>query len=1214
MAAASVLPAMNGDGGMSIHPFFRQTNSLQQHTDDRAATEHAKSSAMEQSEQLDGACDEPQKAKKKRKSNGPAQGDAKGKKQKTLQQIVNPKATELQQQASGDHVNSTEIIGLVSSDPVVDRSYRKRRRAGEIQAIDVDSRVIANSTDSVVPWSSPRVVIQASSPRPDDTGPIETQADHETAKVPQTPPKKVLKLTANGKFPSPISKKSKQDDGAQASPGAPKRRGRPRKVKDAVEPRRLVVKIGYGVDEARRSALAQRIDRVLAGEEMVAMEQKKATPRKQRTPRKPAKATHPFFMGKKDAPPAPKQESPRKASATTPGKLRRQVFGDRLPAVPAVPEVPHAVESALLKDRHMVKHPGAKEPAWPDKEQAHVRGLDESEKLRDTLTQPASGLVKQRKRKAARLPFPAVESVLRHFASTLVPEPDRVERDDGFYEPHPCLRIPEKLLISGHDIRQRIAPELSVELYHDADDELSLPTSSQLSTHPNLQKLWRSIPTSLTGFDKGRGETLSWTQKYAPTAAAEVLQPSREMSVFRDWLTSLTVTAVESTNAHPLKHTPKAEAKPKKKRRRKPEDLDDFLVDSDEDVHNMDELTDPEDIASVTGSKTQKSLVHVAVDGAKLSNAVLLSGPHGCGKTAAAYAVAKELGFKVFEIGSHERRSGKDVLDKVGDMTENHLVKHHGVDAGELSSTEEPNKARLDEAFQRDLASGRQGKMNAFLKAKAQPKPVAPKQKASNKAKTLEVVQKAIKKPPKDQQQSLILLEEVDILFKDDKDFWNTVLKLILSSKRPFIMTCNDEDLVPLQVMSLHAILRFSPPPLDLATDYMLLMAAAEGHILKREAVESLFEHKHRDLRSSIAELDLWCQMGIGDPRGGLSWIYQRWPPGLDVDQYGRKLRVVSEGTYQSGMGLLPSSDLDDEARLLFAWQEYGIKPSSLPPSQLQVPTTHAELTFAALDDLQRLAALKEYGRFVEVSSCMDVYTKPGLQETAPLDTTQPDMPDKARNHYIEGMRLLQTDEMINHSAMGMELVIATTCLMSRIAYSENDDRNRLARIAPSLDNLKSSILTRKGIETTSNLTRHDFACFDAISVAPESALSTISGLAQSIFDGPLAPIATDMAPYVRSIVQYDIALEEQRERLNGLLADGDRRKAKRARTTRAARSALEGSQRGSTRRERWLTKALDMPAVLATGGFEWPKAAVSVSEATSVEDFELSPSSAEPG
>ncbi|KAI7694982.1 P-loop containing nucleoside triphosphate hydrolase protein, partial [Hortaea werneckii] len=641
------------------------------------------------------------------------------------------------------------------------------------------------------------------------------------------------------------------------------------------------------------------------------------------------------------------------------------------------------------------------------------------------------------------------------------------------------------------------------------------------------------------------------------------------------------------------------ESKPKKKKkRRKPDDLDDFLVDSDDEVHAMEELNDAGVSIELADNKIQRSTVQVAAEGAKLSNAVLLSGPHGCGKTAAAYAVAKELEFRVFDISSHERRSGKDVIDKVGDMTENHLVKHHGTaDAGELSANEDTNKERLDEAFQRDLASGRQGKMSGFFKPKGDsaPKPpIAPnKSKGNSKATTLEAVQKALKKSPKDQQQSLILLEEVDVLFKEDKDFWSTVLKLVISSKRPFIMTCNDEDLVPLQAMNLHAILRFTPPPLHLSTNLLLLIAAAEGHLLKRKAVHTLLDAKDQDLRASLMELDFWCQMGIGDPRGGLSWLYQRWPPGSDVDAQGHRLRVVSNHTYQEGMGLAPQIGVTEEDQLLWAWREHGIEPFALPGRELG----HLEgcsQPHSSPTEKRTFNVLKSLDFFADVRSSLDVFTRPGLPETALLDTSLPEMSEKARHQYMEGMPLLQADEAIDYSGLSMELSVEIACTMAKASQALSPEEKKFECFSPDLEMLSPALRGNCPRQSLDCLTRRSFGCFDPISASEDSNLS--NGLTQSIFDGPLEPIVTDLAPYVRSIVQYDLTLEEQRQRLSSVFADGEGGgRAKRARTTRAARSALEGSQRATTRRERWFTKALDLQAVLETAGKGWPNTSMEV-------------------
>ena len=1109
--ALAVLPAMNGD--RNLHPFF--TKASHPSTNGSASGDER----FERTQDATDAAQATEKPKRKRATKTAAPED--GKTQKTLREIVHPSSK----------VKPDED-GYAGTNLHNENTQEKRRRVSEDEFVSVNGHEEQGTPAATTPTrrrlASPQVIIEVSSDVPD------TAPDNEGNAI--SPPKKMLRLNASGKFSSPVSKKPKEE----ATPEAPKRRGRPRKSKDAVVKSQLLVVFSYMQD----STVGATIDRILSGEERQAT-QASPSPKKKRTTRnmQPAKLTHPFFTGKsKDEEKPPKQPSPRKTSAVTPGKLRRQTQGETRFKQAAEPNDVWA--STLGKDRLMMKHPGANDPAWPSQDSLHVRGLDEVD-LKAGLQ--GSGLTQaaRRKRKQAMKDLPIDESLLSRFASQMAVEEDGLLRPDGFQEPHPSLTVPNRLLISGDELASRVSAQLHCSLKDSTEDELA--SSSQTTAHPILQKLFDDIPGSLTAFDEGRGETLSWTQKYAPLTAAEVLQPSKEMAVLKDWLQSLTVTAVEGSSKPALKSVPKADVKPKKKRKRRSEEMDDFLVSDDEAVHDMDELIHSDiTLSDHTQRRMVNSVVQVAADGVKLSNAVLLSGPHGCGKTAAAYAVAKELGFKIFEISSSERRSGKDVLERVGDMTENHLVKHHGVDPGETSSAEEPS--RFEEVFQRDLASGRQGKMDGFFKPKAKAKPKAPKQPLATKAKhnAIEVLQKTLKKPAKDQQQSLILLEEVDILFKDDKEFWTTVLKLIATSKRPFIMTCNDEDMVPIQAMTMHAVLRFHPTPIKVATDYLLLVAAAEGHLVKREAVKSLYLCKNQDLRASIAELNIWCQMGVGDPKGGLSWIYQRYPPGSDVDDRGRRLRVVSEGTYHAGTNVSGMLSVDTDDRLMREWHESGLDPT---------------ITLGWHDiSLQQFASplsLKAYSTFANALSAADVYT--GSPDSVDLDTTQMPPSDNTRSQYTEGMRLLSTPTIPDTTNFLASLATTTAILAHQTLGFPVPHQLHTHPITPQ------------------PLSRHSFAVFDPLTYGSDSSLTA------SAFDCPLPILTQDLAPYVRTIVRHDLALAAQREQ------EQMSRGGKAARTTRAARSAVDWGLRGSQRRDKWFHRIeLDDRGLLATGGHGW--------------------------
>ncbi|KAG7268193.1 hypothetical protein CRUP_029808, partial [Coryphaenoides rupestris] len=64
-----------------------------------------------------------------------------------------------------------------------------------------------------------------------------------------------------------------------------------------------------------------------------------------------------------------------------------------------------------------------------------------------------------------------------------------------------------------------------------------------------------------------------------------------------------------------------------------------------------------------------------------LCNTLLITGPTGVGKTAAVYACAQELGFKVFEVNSSSQRSGKLILSQLKEATQSHQVDIQGVNA-----------------------------------------------------------------------------------------------------------------------------------------------------------------------------------------------------------------------------------------------------------------------------------------------------------------------------------------------------------------------------------------------------------------------------------------------------------------------------------------------------------------------------------------------------
>ncbi|KAI3395510.1 hypothetical protein diail_1226 [Diaporthe ilicicola] len=998
---------------------------------------------------------------------------------------------------------------------------------------------------------------------------------------PDLPHKKVLRFNPAtgtlGSPPKPTTQLRNPEVAVEEKKG-PKPRGRRRSAR--------LVKISYGADDESRNRIGSQIDGILSSAMTSTPNLKKRiSPRgvKKLQPASaeaktevPQKDTHPFFTGKSQkiasnpestastgveaqSRPPPSPERPRIFTSTpcSPKKQR--------PAGPSKPLPQFGVRSLGLKT------PGARAPAWPWKDMLHIRGDDAAFSRQYQAT--SSSPLPARKSKGNTTHVSPQEMVLGRFTTELsIPDTmDAVKKIDteSFLPPPRELRLPQKHFESGLKLEKRILPEL------------------KNIKHAALAGLRTTLVSSLSAFDRYQCESMSWAQKYTPKAAVEVLQYGKEAFLLRDWLQALKVQSVDTGDA---KGKPAKSGPPKKKRKKNK--TDDFIVDSDEEANEMDEVSDPEEDDWSPDRRGSKRTVIRAGDTqakdskgtSRLTNAVVISGPHGCGKTAAVYAIAKELDFEVFEINPGSRRNGKDVLDKIGDMTRNHLVQHHQTEATAESVINDQDVAE-------DIKSGKQATMASFFKPKQAPKQAPKIKKLAPKDNTEKP--EAKKTSPKNHKQSLILLDEIDVLYEEDKNFWSTVIGLIVQSKRPFILTCNDEKLVPFQTLSLHGIFRFSAPPTDLAVDRLLMVAACEGHALRRSAVSALFAARQQDLRACLTELNYWCQIAVGDRRSGVDWYYPRYPAGCDIDEDGNVIRVVSQDTYLEGMGWLAHDILAEESDaatvedelLQEAWNNWQMDMGDWQ-NTLDMPSWAAQLETPGRGD--RLALLERYDDFVDAMSVADVCSAMVLAESydEAIDCTLPDIAAKTRDDYILGRQLLDAPVTSTYDPLGNMMPIAL----------KNIARRNLAGSysSPELEALNEARLTSKIRQHTSQqsteaaLTRDDLSlAFDPLASSEKTNMASAS-LEASVFDHTTAPIVVDVAPYVRSIVAYDNELQKQRLRMSNLLSKGG---TKRMRNTRASHAALEGGSRTHTRPERWFKADLNGVFVMRTAGEGWAKA-----------------------
>ncbi|KAJ9495260.1 hypothetical protein H2202_009287 [Exophiala xenobiotica] len=567
------------------------------------------------------------------------------------------------------------------------------------------------------------------------------------------------------------------------------------------------------------------------------------------------------------------------------------------------------------------------------------------------------------------------EDVLQAFAQSLKHGTDSAA----------LLHVPTRRIMSGKELADIINCEA--------------PTAYGSAARLNALRdpLIRRIESTPSPFDKGMAAgPYMWTQGYGPTCWQEVLQGQSQ--VLYDWLSNLQIHQVQTGK---LQTNPKQVAV-KRARKRKSDGMDDFIADSDDET--------------LDSSSPGK-------------NAILIVGPSGCGKTASVYAVAQQLGFEVFEIHPGMRRSARDIQEKVGDMTQNHLVQQAHIQSGRPGTPLDDADVTLPMS---ESLPASQHSIASFMGMGKVEKKKSPTGCSNKETKA------------RAQKQSLILFEEVDILFEEDKGFWTGVQSLISNSKRPVIMTCNDLSSIPLDELDLFSVLAFDRPDPVLAVDHLQCIAAAEGHLLDRQSIQNLYASKGQDLRASITELNLWCQMTLGSHQGGLDWML----PHNEKHQTGREgsiTRIVSQDTFITGLDLLPVQFCDWGEIIGYTQNDLDI--SALDWVKDDFSTEVPERS--CLQALDKALLLSEARSAMDLLDCEITPVIAGMiKGSSAHDTLQ-----RARDDLVQ----LHVEHLITRHMSRLDITDAFETLME-------DNRIGLpmapGRKAPSLDNAAQSVVT----------------------------------------------------------------------------------------------------------------------------------------------------------
>ncbi|WVZ56353.1 hypothetical protein U9M48_006901 [Paspalum notatum var. saurae] len=230
-------------------------------------------------------------------------------------------------------------------------------------------------------------------------------------------------------------------------------------------------------------------------------------------------------------------------------------------------------------------------------------------------------------------------------------------------------------------------------------------------------------------------------------------------------------------------------------------------------------------------------------------NVILITGPVGCGKSAAVFACAREQGFNVIEVNTSDIRNGAYVRQKFEEATKSHGLEKWSreevinplrdgsldLDSGTPDSIEYQQLMSCSTGVAIDC-NQHKSPIGHYLGSKVSDE--APKQ----------VVNK-----------TLILFEDVDTVFDEDRGFISTILKMAETTKWPIILTSNRKD-PSLPNLLGQLVLDFKYPSTSELLSHVEMICKSEGVDVTGPELKHVVDFCSGDIRRTVMLLQFLYQ------------------------------------------------------------------------------------------------------------------------------------------------------------------------------------------------------------------------------------------------------------------------------------------------------------------------------------------------------------------
>nr|CAH8848816.1 unnamed protein product [Trichobilharzia regenti] len=391
--------------------------------------------------------------------------------------------------------------------------------------------------------------------------------------------------------------------------------------------------------------------------------------------------------------------------------------------------------------------------------------------------------------------------------------------------------------------------------------------TDEYSDFPISKCLQQFQSRSTESFKTGQLQTVVnecqlWVDKYTPTSCSAFLNTCPGIRKLRQWLEKWkdkNSKGENSTNKL-LNGTPEMRCT-KKRLRNDSSDCsdDDFIIERSTNKrqkshHHHHHPTSYDQVEKKTENSDMKLPIGYNEDQVDSSNS---NSPSGTGKSSLIYALANDLDFKVFELNPSSRRSGKDITSQFQSALNSHHVAKDNLSTNfstfemitsSSSSVSSSNKNKSKQA-QRSAA-------NFF-------KPISKKTTTTTATTTSEEKVNTSKKDVDCLNlncNSVVLFDEVDVLFESDRGFWSGLSNLLQLARRPVVLTASDPSIIhniPVPVYVCHT----TSASLDIVIPYIRAICLAEGYDLSIQTANSLIKSIKSSETTSIDQSTEYCDL-----------------------------------------------------------------------------------------------------------------------------------------------------------------------------------------------------------------------------------------------------------------------------------------------------------------------------------------------------------------